>query len=410
MSRITRRTFLQTCTTIASATVLGACTWANPTITSTFGQTQLTIWSTPGSIDQALARWRRLNPSINLRRQVFETHDLATNIQQLPMRTDDTPDIIVTDNFTIIALQNTDGWRHVDAATTNAGMLPAAINQTRIDERRLFGVPLTINPLKIWYQSEILRDALGLTDTTQVQSAIGDNWLTFETFIQQLHRSNPTITTLSSYFDDLSYPLAIDAIQQQRPIADAFITSFGMAQQHIVGRAVHFGGKWFDLLKRNSVALIVGGRGLGSAISRTWVNDARSPWRTVQHPLGALYGPSMVAVIPIRAVHYEQATQLIHDFVNDSDLQILISNESGSLPALASAYDHAELQKIDAIQPMGTIRDIWRTQLSASTLVIQPESVVQLQRYKHAFYAWQRGDLTDAEINRLIEQTLSSVP
>ena len=402
MSRITRRTFLRSCTLLTSNITLAACTWNNPTIAGSIGQDQLTLWSTPGSIDQALARWRRINPGINVRRLVFDASTLADELTQLPKRTTDIPDIIVADSYTIVNQRDLGMWRHVDASTNGAGLLPAALSHTLIDAQRLIGVPLTCNPLKVWYQSELLSDILGIREVPQVQMAMGNSLDSFEAFIRQIYRGNPMVATVASCFDDVCYPLAIDAMQQQRPVISAFDYGLRLAQQQIIGRAVHFGGAWFDLLKRNNVAMLVGGRGLGQVIARTWNNEIRSPWQTMTHPLGSLYGPNLVAAIPIQAFNYERATQLVYEFAHDAELQTIISNESSSVPALISAYERPELQEVDTILPQRTIRDTWMSQETDNQPMPSRQHVMQLQRSKDVFYAWQQARITDEEIRTLL--------
>jgi hypothetical protein len=210
------------------------------------------------------------------------------------------------------------------------------------------------------------------------------------------------VATLSSCFDDVCYPLAIHAMQQQQPIMEVFERGLRLAQQQIIGRAVHFGGIWFDSLKRNNIAMVVGGRGLGQAIARTWQNETRSPWQTIPHPLGSLYGPNLVAAIPIQASNYERATQLIYAFAHDAELQTIISNESGSLPALISAYERPELQEVDVIMPARTIRDAWMSQETNVMLMPSRQHVMQLQRSKDVCYAWQNAQISDEEIRTLL--------
>lgn len=408
MSRITRRTFLRTCTTLATSMTFVACTWNEPSLSQRLGQTQLTLWSTPGSIDQALARWRRMYPDISVRRQVFEASTLADALTQLPSRTTNIPDIIVADSYTIAQQSNPGMWRHVDVSVHGAGLLPAALRHTAIDEQRLLGVPLTSNPLQIWYHADVINDIVGLDTHEQVQAAMGNSWESFANFIQLIHRRDPMIAPLSSCFDDICVPFAIQAMQQQRSFMETFNIGMRLTQQQIIGRAVHFGGTWFDLLKRNSVAMVVGGRWLGPAIARTWRSDLRSPWQTISHPFGALHGPNLVAAIPIQAAHYEQAAKLIFEFAHDAELQTLISDESHSVPALVAAYDRPELQAVDPILPQRTVRDTWVSTDSVVIPMLIGQKVTQLQQSKAAFYAWQQGQIGDDELQTTLERLTAS--
>lgn len=403
MSRITRRTFLKTYTTLASSMLLAACTWNNPTLAGTEIEAQLTIWSTPGSIDQTLARWRRINPTINVRRITFESQALALELAQLSSRTSDIPDIVVADNYTIMSQPNLGMWRHLDATTNTQGLLPAAVRHTLIDEQRIVGVPLTTNPLQLWYQSDLMYDTLGIRDPAQMQAAIGDSWTTFDAFIRQMHRSNPMIATMSSCFDDVCLPFALHAMHEQRPLMDGFDAAIRMVQQQIIGRAIHYGGAWFDLLKRNNVAMIFGGRGLVSAITRTWNNELRSPWQTIPHPLGALYGPNLVAAVPIQAPNYERAAQIIHTLAHDIELQIVLSNTSGSVPALAEAYKQPELNQVDPILPQQTIAETWKSQGGQQISILQQQRIMQIQQSKDAFYAWQQEQIDADELRTRLD-------
>lgn len=404
MSRITRRTFLRTCTTVASLTTLAACSWHSVTPLSTgIGQSQLTIWSTPGNIDQALARWRRINPSVNVRRQIVASADLQGLLQSLSTRATDIPDVIIADSYSLVAQANTDLWRQFERTTIPTGIHQAALGHVHIDDRRIIGLPLTVNPLKLWYQSDILSDTLGFGDSTQVSAAIGASWDSFESFVSQFNRSNPIVTALSSCYDDMCYPLAVDKMQQQQSLSNTFVQGYMLAQQQLVGRAIHFGGEWFNLLKRNSLAMIVGGRSMSTAVARTWNSETKSAWQAISHPLGDLYGPCIVAAIPIQAPDYEQATQFIIDLVTTPELQILISNERMNMPSLLAANEHSEMQRVDAILPERTIRDTWSTQANVQPPMIHVGGITQLQTAKKLFYAWQNKEISDVELQNSLE-------
>ncbi|MFZ9858581.1 MAG: hypothetical protein ACO3F2_09675 [Roseiflexaceae bacterium] len=381
---------------------LAACSRSNSSFARGVTTSPLTLWSTLGSIDRALARWRRFNPDVNVRRQIFDAPTLLYELEQLPSRTRNIPDVIFADSYTMTRLHNLGLWRYVDTAAHRNSLVAAAISHATFDDQRLVGLPLTCNPLQIWYQSNLLQDVLGIRDNIQVQAAVGTSWESFESFIRQIHRNNPVISTVASCVDDICYPLAIHAMQQQQSILSAFNTGINLAQQHIIGRATHFGGVWFDLLKRNNVAIMVGGRSLGRSLTRTWSSDTRSPWQTVPHPLGALYGPNIIAAIPLQASNYEQAAQLIDNFVYDIEMQAIISNESGSVPALRSAYDHPELQKVDSILPERTIRDAWSIQNADSVPMLLEQQIRQLQQAQDAMYRWQNGSITDNEVRVML--------
>lgn len=394
MSRITRRLFLRQCATIAGSTTLAACAWAAPTSTGGFTTSEIVIWSTPNTADTALARWRRINSNINVRRQIFDTTTLASRLQRLSDSSDETPDVIIADSYTIKANPNLQQWRHIDDAT-DIPIVPVARADTLINDTQLFGLPLTVNPIKLWYHSTIIDDALGIGDDTQLQTVFGTSWEEFVTFVGRLNRSNPMITTISSCFEDVFFPLYLDGIGQNQSIEELVTRSIALAQANLVGRAVHFTGEWFDLLKRNSIAMVVGGRWMGQALARGTRDDVPSPWRTITHPLGLLYGPGIVAVIPIQSARYEQATKLVSDFGNDTELQLLISNESGSLPSHLEAYTHVDIQKVDAINPTKTLIDDWHTTQVVRTSPLTHTQIINLQHTKKIFYAWQSGNIDD---------------
>lgn len=392
MSRITRRLFLRHCATIAGSTTLAACTWAGPTSTDGFTPSEIVIWSTPNTADTALARWRRIHPDINVRRQIVDTNTLASRLQSLSDSSNETPDVIIADSYTIKANATLQQWRHIDDAP-GIQIVPAARADTQINDTQLFGHPLTVNPIKLWYHSTIIDDALGVGDDTQLQSMFGKTWDDYVAFVGKLRRSNPMITTISSCFEDVFYPLYLDGIGQTASIEAITTRSIALVQAQLVGRAVHFTGEWFDLLKRNSIAMVVGGRWMGQALVRGTRDDVPSPWRTITHPLGSLYGPGIVAVIPIQSARYEQATTLVRDFGNDTELQLLISSESGSLPSHLGAYSHVDMQKVDAINPTKTLIDDWHTTQAMRTPPVTPDQIIYLQHAKKIFYAWQSGKI-----------------
>lgn len=403
MSRITRRAFLRHIAYIGGSTTLAACSWTNPAVSSGFGQTALSIWSMPSSIDTALARWRRRNPAVEVRRQIVDHVTLTAQIQQLNTGTSDVPDIVIADAYTFYSAAPLEMWRH-DENTQSNQFVPAAVAQTQTSSNRAFAYPLTVNPLKLWYQSEIIFDTVQIDDTRELQSALGDSWRTFAQFIRLLHRNNPLITTISSCFDDVSYPIYLHALNAQLPISDAIFQSYALAREHVIGRMVHFSGDWFDRIKRNTVALAVGGRWMGQAIQRTQSTETPSPWRTIAHPFGPLFGPGIIAAIPIQSPRYEQALRLLADFYGDAEYQVLISNESGSIPALNAAYDHPDLQNVDFVNPTVQISTAWDMRNETITTQLSADRIRELQQLKQVFYAWQQGTLDDIALERSIIQ------
>jgi hypothetical protein len=73
------------------------------------------------------------------------------------------------------------------------------------------------------------------------------------------------------------------------------------------------------------------------------------------------------------------------------ELQIVLSNSVGSVPALAEAYEQPELNQVDPILPQQTIAETWKSQGGQQISILQQQHIMQLQQSKDAFYAWQQG-------------------
>lgn len=406
MSRITRRTFLQRCSTIAGCFTLAACSSANTPLASPLLFDEVLVWSTSTHIDSALARWRRINPNTNIRRQIVTPVELLNTIQSPDRRRDQRPDIVIADRYTFMSTSPY-MWRQFAASTSESQLVPAAIAHARVDTQSLFALPLTVNPLKLWYHSALLSDAVGISEPDQLQTQLGSDWSAMIAFLQTLHRSNPVISTLASCFDDLVYPHFVRPASQA-PTFEVIRTCIELAQRRTVGQAVHFTGEWFDLVTRAQIAMVVGGRWMGEAIRRTTDGNESSPWRTLWHPFGVLLGPSMFAAIPLQSSQYEQAAQVVQDLCFAEELQILISEESKSLPALLRAYAHPSMQTVDPINPTITIADDWDVRSYIPKADESINDVTTLHKTQSLMYEWQQKSKSTEHLLRELSDVFAS--
>ncbi len=405
MSQLSRRAFLQRSATIASSAALAACTQLPVSFASdVLGHAQILVWSTNDSIDSALARWRRQNPAIVIQRQSFGRDALHERLQNLSNYQGDLPDLVVADTYTITDVPNIDIWRHIERSQQQDAYVRAAIDQTARDSQRLFAYPLTVNPLNMWYHSELIDDAFGSTDNSKLSGMIGTTRQSLAAFLQQLHRVNPQILTFASCFDDVTYPeLLRSFVQQEAPYSIAS-ESYTLAKNHIIGRDIHASGAWFDQLKRQRVALSIGGRWMGYAIERSLVRTTASVWRTMPHPLGPIFGPGFVAAIPVYARHFDAAQGFAESLSRTSELQVMISQTTGTLPALIEAYTSDELQGVDPIDQRDTIAQTWRAAQTEQYNAPTPQQIRMMRQLKALFYTWQRNEITDIELNTALSK------
>lgn len=409
MSQLTRRQLLRTWSTLAGSVVLSACSELPVSLNSTsFGQRPIVVWSTNNQIDTAIARWRRLHPNLAVRRQSFNRETLRTRIQEIQTERDAPPDVVIADTYTIRAVENVDMWRHIDDSQSRTTYVPAAIDQTRRDQQRLFAYPLAVNPLRLWYHTTLIEDGLGVSDSSSVSSALGSTYDTMRTALTQLHRANPHIATFATCFDDVAYPFIVQSYVQNTSLSDAVAVSYALAQAHIVGRTTHFSGEWFDLLNRQNIAFIVGGRWIGHALERMNTSGAASLWRSVTHPLGHIFGPGLVAAIPVQSSNYEAAQRFAIEMSSTEELQILISEASGTLPVANTVYAGSFAQQVDSMLPENTVAAIWATAQHDRYTALTPEQIIMVERLKKLFYAWQQHTITDSEFTQAIEYALTS--
>ncbi|MBM4413686.1 MAG: twin-arginine translocation signal domain-containing protein [Chloroflexi bacterium] len=396
MSPITRRAFLQQCGTIAGSLTLAACSQSNSPLSRPLLGTEVLVWSTSTHIDPALARWRRINTNINVRRQIITQADLREAIQSPDPRRYQLPDIVIADRYTFMSTSPY-MWRQFTESSEVSALVPASIAHAKVDSQSLFALPITVNPLKLWYNSTLMSDALGISEPVELETQLGGLWSTMIAFLGQLHRSNPVISPMASCFDDLVYP---HFVSPQPPTYDVVRTCIELAQNRTVGRAVHFSGEWFDLVARAQIAMVVGGRWMGEALRRTMDDSVSSPWRTLWHPMGVLLGPSMLAAIPLQSSQYEHAERLVQDLSFDEELQILISEASKSLPALASAYTRSLTQSVDPVNPSVNIADDWDVRTVIPQAPDNSDHFIRLQKTKSLIYAWQQNTIATDDLMR----------
>jgi ABC-type glycerol-3-phosphate transport system substrate-binding protein len=139
-------------------------------------------------------------------------------------------------------------------------------------------------------------------------------------------------------------------------------------------------GKWFDLLQRDQIAMVMGGSWLQSALART-VRPDEFPWRLVPPPGGWIAGPGLAIAIPERSNHIDTAWQFALDLAHDTELQLSLSDANMTIPALLSTYGDGRFQRTEPFAAGQHIGQSWTT---AATQMQGQAVTPSLRRTHHA--------------------------
>ena len=387
---ITRRTFLQTLATSGVGSLLAACSmpqWINQAPALGL-QRPFVVWTQQNCLDAPLARWRRLNSRIEINRIAVAPSDIQSRVGAALAGREAMPDALVADSATLGALQRPGVFRLLPQFSQfQNDMAPVSIAQCSDLSTQLFALPLTVNPYGLWYRSDLLRHANQVSRPDNVEAAIGMTWDTFLTFCDAINANTPNVSIVADIIDDLFVPM-----QYQLHTHDTTNRSFGehyresvtiattFQQRGYASAATRASGRWFDLLQRDQIAMVMGGSWLQSALART-VRTDEFPWRLVPPPGGWIAGPGLAIAIPEQSNQVDTAWQFALALAHDVELQLSLSDANVAIPALTSTYTDGRFLRTEPFTGGQHIGKLWTT--AATTMHAQsttPQRYVTQQK------------------------------
>ncbi len=366
---ITRRQFLKTCSLAGSTWLTTACTM--PTLTQWTQQApaqlpppELHVWSSTHRLDSAFAHWRRTNDNWPMRRRSFTGWSMVEALAQALRGEIDLPDVVIAPSSTLAYCHIPGVWRTMPVTPEMRQLgVPASFTQFQSEANELFGLPLTVNPLGIWYHADLVAKAGLPGEPADMSSLWSGGWQAVWSTATTLHETLPMLETFSSIFDDVYRPQVWHHLNQALPTAaivetvrTIFATSTQMAGLMQMPQMMHFDGNWFDAIQREQVAFLVAGRDMKVALQRTQIDDV-SAWRVAVPPTGLIAGDGLGVAIPVASKHTDLALQFASQLHQNVRLQVMLSESTQHVPCMREATTLPEWAGGDAFaggQELGT--------------------------------------------------------
>jgi|GEM_PF-2836278 len=384
---ITRRDFCKTIALSSVSSLLSACTFTQlgSQVAALGVPRPFVVWTHQNSIDAPIARWRRLNPQIAVNRIALAPADIDTRVSAALAGHEAFPDAIVADSATLGALQRPGVFRQLpEFAQYQKDMASVGIKQCSDPSGQLFALPLTVNPYGLWYRSDLLHNAGQVSRPDTVTTAIGNTWEAFLVFCDSVAAYMPALSLIASAIDDVFVPRYYQAQSNittdpsvHAEYHDAVTTATQFHARGYTADAPRMGGKWFDLLQRDQIAMVIGGSWLQSALERT-VRPDEFPWRLISPPGGWIAGPGLAIAIPEQGMHVDTAWQFGLALAHDAELQLSLSDATTTIPALLSTYPDGRFQRSEPFTAGQHIGQLWTnaaTQLYSHAMTPQRSAI-----------------------------------
>jgi ABC-type glycerol-3-phosphate transport system substrate-binding protein len=265
-------------------------------------------------------------------------------------------------------------------------MATVGIQQCSDPSGQLFAVPLTVNPYGLWYRSDLLNHAGQVSRPDNVTAALGSNWDAFVAFCADIYSYTPDIALVADVIDDVFVPMQYQALARattNAPLSEHYreiVTTTSIIQNRTyAASAPRLSGKWFDLLQRDKIAMVIGGSWLQSALART-VRPDEFPWRLVPPPGGWLAGPGLAIAIPEQSNQVDTAWSFALALAHDTELQLSLSDANVAIPALTSTYSDGRFQRTEPFAAGQYIGQLWTlaaTQMQSQAITPQQNSTQQ---------------------------------
>lgn len=385
---VTRRTFLRTALGVGAA-ALGSCALPGQTQSpAVLGQQRLTVWTTTYALDSAIARWRGDNPQTPLRRYVYEPQILSERLQSESL-TGDGPDVVVADAGTIGQLHDGRLWRNYGSTGMERTHLAVTRGDCVDDQGITYAIPLAANPIGVWYDQAIFASALPAADPAALTAALGSDYATAMTQLGVMARTIPDVPMIGSIVDDILLPSLLAARSSATPYdVDTWVVRGAVARSTNVAAAdFHYSGSWYQHLKHQRTAIVVGGRWMQQALARA-VGTPTSSWRLAGLSSGAFAGPSLVAAVPALAAASVTGEAFARALADDVEYQGRIAEASQTVPSLRAAHTLPALVRSEQFCGGQAIGAQWITW--AEALLARP-TAASVRQHDHALRAQLRS-------------------
>lgn len=389
---ITRRTFLRTLAGTASA-LTTACTPLHSVGAPAFlADAPLTVWSSTYAIDTAIARWRGTNPRTRVTRHVYTPAVLLERLTAVAQEGGNGPDVVISDADTIGMLHATPLWRLFEAPFAAGTVVPAAVAQCRDERGQLYAVPLTVNPLAVWYDTQILAHSVDDATPAALSAVFGASIASMIAQLGIIARTVPDAPILSSVVDDYLLPAVLDARMSGAPFDEVQLISSGRTAlaTHLAAADAQYSGGWYVHLTQQRSAVVVGGRWMQQALERA-VGIPESTWRLTSLNGRALAGPCLVAAVPALAAQSVQASAFAITLATDLELQARLAAASQTVPVFRAAHQNAPFvgsEKFCGGQAIGALWCQWADALPEQvTTAAQRQSDAALRQSIRAAFA-----------------------
>lgn len=314
-------------------------------------------------LDDVLARWRRFNPSYDVTRVPIAPRSFVQRVQQAYAGAEPLPDVIVA-NTDMLAHLSAPGVLHPlnDGTLPLAQLAPVGVEQCRTEDGRLLALPLAVNPLGVWYRSDILHRAGFPRQPDNVQALIGANWQSFFAVGEAVHTALPDVTWVADAYSDIFEPLTHTSLS----LTDAAEFTFAVRQQRLDSAVARESGAWFDRLQRDSVAMVIAGSWMQAILARTTRPD-EFPWRVIATPNGCIAGTSVAIAVTEASNNQEVAIKFINDVVFEHEMQLTISDTGNVIPALMQTYSDGRFVRTESFCAGQQVGQLWTTAVTQQT-------------------------------------------
>ena len=315
----------------------------------------LTVWTIQYIIDDGLARWRRLHPEIAVTRIPVPADTFVSRLDAARAGGEPVPDVVVAPSDIVARFSQPGVWHALDDQQfTVAQLAPSGVAQCRCEDSRLLALPVAVNPLGVWYRSDILQHA-GLPQQPEtVATQIGTDWQQFLAFGMQIHANMPDVGWCADAMSDVFTPLT----RTQTPLRTAAEFAFAVRSQHADFAATRNSGAWFDLLQRDRVAMVVAGSWMQATLGRT-TRPGEFPWRVIAPPNGCIAGACLAIAVSEASNQRDDALRFMRDMVFDEETQLIVSDNQQLIPALTNTYTDSRFQRMEPFCAGQKIGQLW---------------------------------------------------
>lgn len=413
---ITRRQFLKTCSLGASTWLTTACSL--PTLDTWMQQApaqqttpEIHVWSSTHLLDGTFAHWRRTNDDLPMVRQSFAGWEIVDALARALRGDIAMPDVVIAPSSVLAYCHIPGVWRTMPLTAEMRQLgAPAGFNQFQADANELFGLPLTLHPLGIWYHADLVAKAGLPAEPVDVSALWSGDWQAMWNTATAVHETLPLVETFSSIFDDIYRPQMWHHLNGALPVS-AIVTTVRalsdtcqqMAPLMQMPQMMHYDGTWFDAIQRERVVFMVAGRDVKTALQRTQI-DSVSAWRVATPPTGLIAGDSLGVAIPVASNQTELALRFAEQMHQDIRLQTMMSEATQSVPCVYAASNLPEWAGGDAFaggQELGAFWSQGSTSMQSAPRTALHSAV--LRRIEELQAAYWSGRISETLLWQSIE-------